>query len=171
MPELKESFAVQSEAKRKNILRMRSAPVVGRVVLNLSTHTRRPEELPDLQLKDGDTLVVPSKMSEVHMFGEVYNSQSTIWKPGRTVLDALTSAGGPTKHADVKGIFVIRADGTVYSREQAGRRFTATRLAPGDTVVVPEEMDFLTWKHELREWARIFADFALGAAAVKVLSD
>ena len=150
---------------------MRSSAAVGRVVLNLSPNFRNVEDLPHIQLTDGDTLVVPSKMSEVHLFGEVYNRQSSIWKPGETVLDALTSAGGPTKHADVKAIFIIRADGSIYSREQGGRRFTSTRLSPGDSIVVPENMDFITWKHEVREWAQIFTNFALGAAAIKVLSD
>ena len=89
-----------------------------------------------------------------------------------TVLSALTSAGGPTKYADVKTMFIIRADGSIYSKEQAGRRrFTSIHLSPGDSVIVPEEIDYATWKHDLKEWAGIFADFAIGAAAVKVLSD
>ena len=170
-PELKESYAVQMEARRRSIARMRSAAAIGRVVLALSPSANSPNDFPKIALKDGDVLVVPSRMNEVHLFGEVYNQQSTIWRPGVTVLSALTSAGGPTKYADVKTMFIIRADGSVYSREQAGRRFTSIRLSPGDSVIVPEEIDYSTWKHELKEWASIFADFALGAAAIKVLSD
>ena len=170
-PELKESYAVQMAAKQRSIARVRSSTAIGRVVLNFPLGAQTPEHLPNLELKDGDVLIVPSKMSEVHLFGEVYNQQSTIWKPGVTVLAALTSAGGPTKNADVKSMFIIRADGTIYSREQGGRRFTSVLLSPGDSIVVPEDLDFLTWKHEVREWAQIFTNFALGAAAIKVLSD
>jgi hypothetical protein len=122
-------------------------------------------------LKDGDALMVPSTMNEVHLFGEVYNQQSTIWKPGETVLDALTSAGGPTKYADIETMFIIRADGTVYSKEMAGRKFTSIRLSPGDTIVVPEEIEYSTFLPELKEWATIFGDFALGAAAMIMILD
>ena len=150
---------------------MRSAAVTGRVVLDLSPNANAPNDFPELALKDRDVLVVPAKMNEVHLFGEVYNQQSTIWQPGKTVLDALTSAGGPTKFANIKAMFIIRADGTIYSREQSGRRFASLRLSAGDSLIVPEEIDFVTWKHELREWTQIFADFALGVAAVRVLSN
>ncbi|SVD29754.1 uncharacterized protein METZ01_LOCUS382608, partial [marine metagenome] len=72
-PELKESYAVQMAAKQRSIARMRTSIAIGRVVLNLPPGAQAPEHLPNLELKDGDVLVVPSKMSEVHLFGEVYN--------------------------------------------------------------------------------------------------
>ena len=148
---------------------MRSSIAIGRIVLELSPDINSPNGFPEVALKDGDALVVPSKMSEVHLFGEVYNQQSTIWKPGETVLDALTSAGGPTKHASLKTMFIIRADGSVYSKEMAGRKFTSIRLSPGDTVVVPEEIEYPSGLPELKEWAQIFGQFALGIAAMTMV--
>ena len=52
-----------------------------------------------------------------------------------------------------------------------GRSFGKLRLMPGDTIVVPEELDVSTWKKELKDWAQIASQIALGAAAIKVLSD
>ena len=44
-------------------------------------------------------------------------------------------------------------------------------MHPGDTLVIPEDMDFYNWKFELKEWVKIFSDFALGVAALRVISD
>ncbi len=71
----------------------------------------------------------------------------------------------------MKHLFLIRADGTVVSYGQRGRKFIYEPIYPGDTVVVPEKMDFANWKYELKEWVKIFSDFAIGAAAVRVLQD
>ena len=42
---------------------------------------------------------------------------------------------------------------------------------PGDTIVVPEDLEKFRFTKELKEWAQIFYQFALGAAAVKILRD
>ena len=67
-------------------------------------------------------------------------------------------------------MYIIRADGAVYSRDYAGRSFAKARLYPGDTIVVPEKLDYTTWKKELKDWSQIFGNMALGAAALRVLS-
>ena len=70
----------------------------------------------------------------------------------------------------MKHIFVIRANGRVESLTQTGKRFIHKPMYPGDTLVVPEQLDFASWKYELKEWVKIFSDFAIGAAAIRVLS-
>ena len=167
--ESKSNIAAQIEARARSINTMRSTVATGRITLNLPANTTRPQSLPDVKLKDGDNFFVPSQIDEVHVMGEVFNQQSTIWKRGNTILDTMATAGGPTRHANMKQLFLIRADGTVVSYGQMGRRFIKTPMYPGDTLVVPEEMDFANWKYELKEWAQIFADFAIGAAAIRVL--
>ena len=67
-------------------------------------------------------------------------------------------------------MFIIRANGSVKSSEQLGKQFIQTTMFPGDTLVVPEELDYQNWKYELKEWVKIFSDFAIGAAAIRVLS-
>ena len=166
---VKASIMGQMEAKSKSISTLRSTSVTGRITLNLEQNISLPQSLPRIELKDGDTFFVPSKFNEVHVMGEVFNQQSTIWNEGDLILDTLAAAGGPTRHADMKQLFLIRANGTVISYGQLGRQFIKTPMYPGDTLVVPEQIDFSNWKYELKEWAQIFADFAVGAAAIRVL--
>jgi hypothetical protein len=83
----------------------------------------------------------------------------------------MDNAGGATRDADSGRVYVIRADGTVTARA-AGRFFTGfgnERLNPGDTVVVPENLDRFSWTRELKDWSQIFYQFALGVAGLKVL--
>ncbi len=159
----------QMEAKTKSMTTMRSTAATGRITLNLNRDITLAQSLPKIELNDGDSFYVPSKFNEVHVMGEVFNQQSTIWREGNTILDILATAGGPTRHADMKQLFLIRADGTVVSYGQLGGKFIKTPMYPGDTLVVPEEVDFTNWKYELKEWAKIFSDFAVGAAAIRVL--
>ena len=67
---------------------------------------------------------------------------------------------------------MLRADGSVKSRRQTGL-FTASlersRLMPGDSIVVPEELDRTTVTRALKDISQIFYQFGLGAAAVKVI--
>ena len=164
-----EGIMAQMEAKTKSMSIMRSTTATGRITLNLNRDIDLAKSLPEIELKDGDSFYVPSKFNEIHVMGEVFNQQSTIWKEGATILDTLATAGGPTRHADMKQLFLIRADGTVVSYGQTGGKFIKTPMYPGDTLVVPEEVDFTNWKYELKEWAKIFSDFAVGAAAIRVL--
>ena len=39
---------------------------------------------------------------------------------------------------------------------------------PGDTIVVPEQLDKTEFRRVLRDWTQIFSQFGLGVAALKV---
>jgi len=80
--------------------------------------------------------------------------------------------------ADRDNIFVLRADGSVFTKDSKGwlfGSFGSVELMPGDSIVVPEKFDRETaWTKFVqgtKEWAQIFANFGLGAAAIKTLRD
>ena len=97
----------------------------------------------DLALRDGDTLLIPKKANVVSVNGQVYNPTAIGAEPGRSAKWYLSQAGGLTPLADKKGVFVLRADGSVISAKNnndgwwSGDPLGAT-LRPGDMVVVPE---------------------------------
>jgi protein involved in polysaccharide export with SLBB domain len=118
-------------------------PPLGRVVIQLSPNLRRWANTPqDIQVRAGDVLIIPKQPSSVMVQGQVYNPTAVAFRPGRSAKWYLSQAGGPTTMANKKGIFVIRADGSVVG----SRGFSMFRgnpldvtLYPGDTVVVPEK--------------------------------
>ena len=108
------------------------------------------------------------------VFGSVYNEGSFIYKPNQRVADYLAQAGGPTRTADARAVYVLRADGSVISRRQSGwmiGSFDSERLMPGDAIVVPEDFEHTTWTKTLKDWGQILYQFGLGAAAIKVLKN
>ena len=161
----------QAESQQSLVARLRQVRANGRVVLELSEVSEL-KDIPDIVLEDGDRLYVPPRQSMVSVFGAVFNENTFLFKQDKRVGDYLAQAGGVTKRADASGIYLIRADGTVVSRRQSGSilgRLNNLKPAPGDSIVVPEDLEYVTWTKSLKDLAQIFYQFGLGAAAIKVL--
>ena len=167
----------QAELAKQKIVLFRQLKPTGRIAFNLDPKERSFARLPQVKLENGDRLVVPATPAFVHVFGAVNVESSALWRPNSRVKDYLKVAG-VTIDADVEQAFVIRADGSVVSRESGSWLFGGIgglEVMPGDSLVVPEKFDRETkWTKFVkgtREWAQIFANFGLGAAAIKTLRD
>jgi polysaccharide export outer membrane protein len=161
------------EAQRQLEDKLRMIKATGRVVLDLAPASTLAGDLPEIALEDGDRFVVPYRPSTVEMLGAVYNKNSFLYRREQRLDDYLKRAGGPTRDADTGRMFVIRADGSVLSKQSVkglwNGGFTSLRLMPGDAVVVPERLNHGTLLKGLRDWSQVFAQFALGAAAIRVI--
>jgi protein involved in polysaccharide export with SLBB domain len=161
-------------AGQRNLLeRLRSTPVTGRIVLKLEPDSAGINAIPNLPLENGDLLLVPSAPSTVSVVGMVYNQSAFIYEPDLRLADYLAEAGGPTRYADRSHIFVIRADGSVVARETRPHLFSASfealRIYPGDTVLVPTDVNRSSLVRNLIDWSQVISNFGLGAAAINVL--
>src|SRR5207302_10098000 len=94
-------------------------------------------DLPDIELEDGDRVMVPQQPSQVSVFGTVFNESSFVYQPNQSVEAYLELAGGPRKQADRSSIYLLRADGSVISARQSGlfsRSISGQRPMPGDAI-------------------------------------
>ena len=162
-------------AGAESVQRLRELKPTGRIAFGIDPQERSFSRLPPLKLENGDRLVVSSRMEFVHVFGAVNAEASPLWRPNGRVKDYLKLVG-LTPEADHDSVFVYRVDGTVVSAETSNwgfGGFGGVLVMPGDTIVVPEKFDRETawtkFTQGTREWAQIFANFGLGAAAIKVL--
>lgn len=167
----------QAVLAREKIAQLRQLKPTGRIAFNLDPKKRSFSVLPQVKLENGDRLIVPATPAFVQVFGAVNVESAALWKPNARVKDYL-SAAGVTSDADIDETFVIRADGSVISHESGTWLFSSIgglEIMPGDNIVVPEKFDRETkWTKFMkgtREWAQIFANFGLGAAAIKTLKD
>jgi protein involved in polysaccharide export with SLBB domain len=108
----------------------------GRVVLHIRPDAKTVDDVPAFGLEDGDHIFVPSLLNTVEVLGSVYNQGALEYTPGARFKSYLDAAGGPSREADAHREFVIRADGTIISRQRM-RNMPQLVLYPGDTVVVP----------------------------------
>jgi len=115
---------------------------LGRVVIKISGNFEHwANTSADIQLRAGDKLYVPKKLESVAIIGQVYNPTAVAFRPGKSADWYLSQAGGPTSLANQKGVFVIRADGSVVGKHSSlwvGSSLR-TSLMAGDVVVVPEK--------------------------------
>jgi protein involved in polysaccharide export with SLBB domain len=160
-------------ASKSLVERFRSIRATGRVVLDIPQTATGIDTLPNIQLEDGDRFVVPSKPSTVNVVGAVYDQNSFLFRNTQPVGSYLRLAGGPTKSADGKDSFIIRADGSVVSRKSQkgvfGNTFASMHLSAGDTVVIPEKVPHPSGLRNFINYTQIFSQLALGAAAIAVL--
>ena len=162
------------EAQRASLDKLRQLKADGRIVLNLHPDDTSVDAIPDIPLEDGDQFYVPSRPIVVGVVGDVYNQGSFLQRPGKTVSRYLRDAGGPTRAADKGRIFVVRANGAVVSKDAASGfwsgGFDSMVMMPGDTVVVPEQLNPGAALRNFKDWSQILFNFGLAAAAVKVLT-
>jgi protein involved in polysaccharide export with SLBB domain len=128
---------------QKTIDNLENTPPAGRMVIHVSSDVKRwANTSTDIQVRAGDQIFVPKKPGMVIVDGSVYNPTGITYKPGKNAGWYLRQAGGPTAMADRKGIFVVRADGSVAGGP--GGMFSggaeSAEMRPGDLVVVPEQI-------------------------------
>ncbi len=161
------------EAQRQLVEKLREVKATGRVVLDLTPNSATAGDLPEIALEDGDRFVVPYRPSTIEMLGAVYNKNSFLYRREARVDDYLKRAGGATRDADTSRMFIIRADGSVLSKQSVkglwDGGFASLRLMPGDAIVVPERLSHGSLLKGLKDWSQVFSQFALGVAAVRVI--
>lgn len=147
------------------LAQIREAPAEGRLVIDLEAVIRGGPQSPrDIVLRDGDRLLVPKVSQEVTVIGEVQFPGSHLHYDRLSIDDYLASAGGLTRQADRKRIYVVRANGEVVTGQDS-RWFRRQRIPinAGDTVVVPLDADRL---RPLALWSSVTTIiYQLGLAA------
>ncbi|MGE0405755.1 MAG: SLBB domain-containing protein, partial [Candidatus Korobacteraceae bacterium] len=151
---------------------LRSQPASGRMVINVSPDFSRWEGTPDdIELRAGDVITIPKRPNFVMVSGQVYNAAAITYSEGKSAEWYLRQAGGITNLANKKGIFVIRANGSVIGEGSTsswwGGGVLSTRLRPGDTIVVPEKvLSGSPWLRDLLTSAQLVSSLALAAGVI-----
>lgn len=160
-------------AEQELVSRLKQIRATGRIVLRIPSDSRDIDDLPNIDLENGDRFIVPPVPATINLVGAVNDQSSFEYQRRETVGQYLLLAGGTDRDADRGHEFVIRADGSVVGRSNVkglwGNRFNELHLNPGDTIVVPDKTLRPTALRGLLDWTQIFSQLAIGAAAVNVL--
>ena len=128
------------------LAQLRETEAVGRLVIDLeqiAVAAPNRDFAADVELRDGDRLLVPEQAQEVTVIGETQQNTSHLYQSGLSRDDYIDMSGGLTRKADKKLIYVVRASGAVVTGNRSkwfGRR-SGGEIRPGDTIVVPLETD------------------------------
>jgi protein involved in polysaccharide export with SLBB domain len=162
--------------------KMKGLKAEGRVVIRLTAVDELMKGNYDLELEGGDQLEVPPRPGVVSVLGQVYNPTSYIYLAGQDIDSYLQKSGGPVKNAEEDEMYVIRADGTVFSRQQSSfgiqwsdegghwsfGSFLSSSLGAGDTLVVPQKLEQISWMRDIKDITQILANVALTAGTILI---
>ena len=170
------------EGLSKSLETLKNLKAEGRVVIRLTPLSELDKSVYDLSLEGGDDLYIPTRSSVVNVMGEVFNPTALVYMPGKTVSYYLGKTGGATHNAEEDEMYIVKVDGTVFSKQQSsfGIRwndetrswttgsFTASQLDAGDTVVVPLKLDRVAWLRTIKDITTIISQIALTAGTIMV---
>lgn len=115
----------------------------------------------DVELRDGDMVVVPRLSSVVSVLGTVTRPGALRYQEGKTWWDYIELAGGTANDAMIRRTVVIRANGQVELAH------AAKDIRPGDVILVPSQYQVRTIQKD-KTWVRVMKALVGIAAAILV---
>jgi hypothetical protein len=118
---------------RLGVIERRSATgPMQRVPVDLHRLLVERDETQNIELQNGDVLVLPVLEDKVYVLGEVKQPGAQDFRQDLTIREYLALAGGPGNRAKIKATTVTFRDGKTYPME------STPPLEPGAVVTVPE---------------------------------
>jgi len=146
--------------------------VMGRLVVDIQGMIDGYEA--DLIHEDGDTIFIPKTQQSVSVIGEVYVQNSHLFKSDYSIKDYVNLSGGSNKFADENSIYIIKSNGKIISPSQISAGFFRSRggsVEPGDTIVVPLQVQPFSGIKATSEVTSIIYQLGLAAAALNSITN
>jgi protein involved in polysaccharide export with SLBB domain len=171
----------QQEGTQKLIDSLKRTKATGRMTVQLAHLRLLKGSGYDIELEDGDTLHIPTINNVVHVAGAVMMQGSYIYSDGYNLSRYVEMAGGYTKYADTKNMFIVKADGSAMKVPGGGllswnpfkSRWEVTAfgepiktIEPGDTIVVPERLQATAWLRGIKDISQILMQLAVAGASI-----
>ena len=121
-------------------------------------------------LEPNDKVAIPAILNTVSIIGEVLQPTTTFMRDDFTYSDYLDVAGNLTKFADKRNIYVIRANGTSIPIDSGYFR-KGIYPEPGDTLVVPRDLEKLSPIPLVSVATRVISDVAFAAASLNSIQN
>lgn len=155
----------ETEQILENLDRTRA---LGRMVIDLPAILSTPQQF-DFELTNGDMLEIPRFKPSVTVVGEIQHPTSHFYNDKLSVTDYIDMSGGTKQNADKRRIYVVKANGRVYSpSSSAWFRSKSKNLEPGDTIIVPIDTDKVD---PLTMWSSITQILGQTAAFIAVVTN
>jgi len=176
-PEEAQIKETEIRQRREFIAKLRTVKASGRMAIRID----QPEVLKktpyDLELGEGDSLLVPPDPQSVQVIGSVFNQTAFVYDKEKSYSAYIALAGGFTENADKGNIYILKADGTAvrpdkgilgisWNRDSKRWEFGSRSLDPGDTIVVPEQLERISWLREIKDLTQILFQIAAATAIV-----
>ncbi len=126
---LAEKSSVGRDSLNTEALNLNSEYVVA---INLEKAMKNPGSAFDVDLRNGDRIIIPEFDNTVRIVGEVMNPNAVSYVRGKSLSYYINAAGGFSAKAKKSKTYVVYMNG-----EAAQSRFNRLKLEPGCTIIVP----------------------------------
>jgi len=153
-----------AEAK-KIMSELAAVTPTGRLIVDLPEDGRVEGSNADVELRNGDAIFIPERPSEVLVMGQVYNPVALTFDPKLKRDDYIDMSGGVTRLAKEDDVYVVHASGIVA----AGRKLRGSPIKPGDTIIVPEDLDHINLMDGTLTWTKALMQIGVSMATLKTI--
>jgi len=166
-----EASKASLDALERSVAILKTKKAEGRMIISLTSPEKLVGKPSNVELAGGDALHVPSDPNSVHILGSVYNPTTSLFEPWRSVSFYLDKVGGPTNEGDVDEMYLVKADGTVFSKNQANslkfyKCFFSPPVESVNSIIVPQKLEKSAWLRDMKDITTIISQIALSAGTV-----
>ena len=156
--------------QRKALLEdTRSAPYLGRIVINSERDLTSSGTEDDIVMEDVDSMFIPPKPSTISILGEVFSPTNVVvGERNSTVGKCLDRAGGVSEYGDAGNIYYIRPDGSILTPKNTSF-FKWRKVEPGGTIVVPPKGPKKDYLDALAKITQIIYQIAISVGVAKTV--
>ena len=147
----------------------------GRVVVNLTDSTNN--ETNNVQIKDGDELIIPEISNNVYVYGEISTEGSVMFSPNQDVNYFVNRSGGFKKFADVNSIYILHPNGESVRYENKRNVFESqpkseVKIYPGSIIFVPRKLDESTSRRlATQAYVSILGNLGIALASLSTINN
>jgi protein involved in polysaccharide export with SLBB domain len=145
---------------------------VGRMPAEFDLDVLEQDQSKDIELKDGDSIFIPSMPTEVYVFGEVMNPGSRIYNPKSGFQSYIHESGGLTNFALDSHIVIVSPDGVAQKGKRSLRFINeSSNILPGTMIYVPREVGKRDNLEVSALMTNVFSSLAISLASLNSISD
>jgi len=173
----------QQEGTQRLVDALRRTKPTGRMTIALAHPRLLKGSESDIELEDGDALYIPTKNNVIVVQGAVMMQGSFLYNERLDHEAYISKAGGLTRYADTKNMFVLKVDGSAikipnrfitWSNENVRWEVTAfgeerKMLEPGDAIIIPEKIEAIAWMRNIRDITQILMQMAITGGQLKYM--
>ena len=170
------SALISSESLPLVLSQLKSTNISGRVMADFDLDLIAARPSLDTSLEDGDSIIIPTIMQQVYIYGEINNPGTIRYQPNKSIKSYLSSSGGVLESGDVKNIFVVHPNGEVNVLNSKKLSFLNTSnedilVYPGTVIYIPRKLLTKDSAVIASIWAPIVSALALSLTSLSVLDN
>tara|TARA_Y100000739_G_C20588524_1_gene456629 strand:- start:4 stop:1821 length:1818 start_codon:yes stop_codon:yes gene_type:complete len=144
----------------------------GRVIVDLQGDS----QYSNVNVREGDTLVIPEITNNVYVYGEVSSEGSVMYSPNKDVEYFISKSGGLKRFADTESIYILHPNGETEKFSKKKNLFAnqpqTINLYPGSIIFVPKKLDnSATRRLAAQAYVSILGNLGVALASLSAIND